>query len=247
MTDGVGLRICCKYVPKRPNDQSTVDDNLFPDDCLKVGIDTGRVRMIASVDNEDKVFMMKRRSYYYAQRHKRMMNWENSRKQGTPYGIALAEMSQGGGFKNTDISKWTATLKAQIKHLEVIVEEQINNIERARKKMARFRYKKSWLDGRMRQWLEPIYKNKMKRHTLLGFGDGRFPCNGKGELTVPTTEIQNTLRKMLKILELKRFVKVIAIDEFNTTKCCHRCNCEMKKLSTHGKECSRYRLCAACG
>ena len=247
MTDGVGMRICCKYVMERKiNKKPCEDEPTFPSNCLKVGIDTGRVRMITSVDNEGNVFMMKRKAYYYAQRHKRMMDWENSRKTNTRYGEAMAAMSQAGGFKNTDIAVWTSTLQAQNQYLGVIIEEQINNKERAHKKMARFRYKKSWLDRSIRQWLEPIYKNKTKRHALLGFGDGKFPCTGKGEMAVPTTEIQKTLKKMIKILSLQRYIKLIAIDEYNTTKCCHRCDNEMQKLITHGRECSRYRLCTQC-
>ena len=111
--------------------------------------------------------------------------------------------------------------------------------------MARFRWKKSWLDRRMHEWLQPAYKEK--KHIILGIGDGDFPCTGKGEMAVPTTALQAALKKAIKMLKIERLVKIVKIDEYNTTKCCHSCDSVMNILMTnHGYECSRYRLCTEC-
>lgn len=241
-TDGVGLRLCCEFVPKRPIIE-TGNDQLFPENSLLKGTDTGRVRLATSVDSDGDVSMMKRKAYYFAQRHHRFEQWEASRRIGE-YKDALEALSQSGGFKNSNIAKWTSALTIQHNHFQILKQEQVIDKERALKKMARFRWKKSWLDRRCREFLKPASKDK--RHMIIGFGDGDFACVGKGELAVPTEGLKSSLHKAIKMLKVSRQVKIVIINEYNTTKCCHSCGNEMDKLMTHGRECYRYRLCTKC-
>lgn len=243
-TDGVGLRICCEFIPERPIIQPP--DELFPEDSFKAGIDTGRVRIVTSVDSDNRVFMMTRRAHNFFQRDKRLKKWETDRMTNTPWGIAIAALSAAGGFKNTDLEKWIRTLEAQKNNIDVIMQEQLLDKERAKKKMCRFRWKKSWLDKSIRQLLAPGYKNK--RHMILGIGDGKFACTGKGEMAVPTTGLEVALKKAIKMLNISRKIKVIKIDEYNTTKCCHKCGNVLKTINTcRGFPCQRYRSCTNCG
>ena len=46
---------------------------------------------------------------------------------------------------------------------------------------------------------------------------------------------------------MEKLVHEVTIDEYNTTKCCHRCNNTMEKIYTAGgNEIFRYRLCGHC-
>ena len=202
---------------------------------------------MSNVDSDGKVSMMTRKAYYFAQRHHRMQKWEEGRREaGSPYALALGAISLAGGFKNHDLDIWISTLTAQNLHLNVIIQEQLIDIERTKRKMVRFRWKRSWMDRRMKELLEPAYKHG--KHILLGMGDGKFACTGKGELSVPTTDLQRALKRMIKILKISRLVKIVSIDEYNTTKCCHECGEVMNHLITQsGYICQRYRLCAHCG
>jgi hypothetical protein len=82
---------------------------------------------------------------------------------------------------------------------------------------------------------------------LIGLGDGEFACTGKGEQAVPTSNLGVLIRRIIKILQLSRRVRIVILNEFNTTCTCHRCGNVMEKLKTFkGKECRRYRLCKHC-
>jgi Leucine-rich repeat (LRR) protein len=89
--------------------------------------------------------------------------------------------------------------------------------------------------------LKPAWKDHKKLN--IGIGDGDFPCSGRGELSVPTTDLARALKRVIHMMNIQRKVKIVNIDEYNTTKCCHRCGTIMTKLTTsHGKECLRYIL-----
>ena len=242
-TYGVGLRLCCEFTPKRPAPK--VEEEIFPIDSVRLAADTGRVRLSTSVDSNGNVIMMKRKAYKFAQRDVRFKNWEQSRMVNTPWGTALAAMSQAGGLRNSNITKWFNTLTAQNLHKDVILQEQLFDTERARKKMARFRWKKSWLDRRVRELLAPAYKDK--KHLIIGIGDGKFASGGKGETSVPTVGLLTALKKAIKMMNLSRLVKVLYINEYNTTQCCHECGNKMSKLKTsQNHDCRRYFLCTHC-
>lgn len=241
-TDGVGLRLCVEFIPiPKSEEQPFV---LQEGNHILVGNDTGRVRLNTSVDSEGKVTMMTRKSYYYAQHHHRMEVWEKNRMIGTAWGAALAELSDSGGLKNSCLTKWRSFLEAQGRNINVLLDEQVNNIERAKRKMFRFRKKKSWMDRRMKEWLAPAHK--IKKQMVIGNGDGKFASGGRGELSVPTSALQIAFKKALKVLNIQRLVKVVPIDEHNTTKCCHKCDNVMQQIPCHERHCQRYRLCTHC-
>ena len=242
-TDGVGLRLCLEFVPSRP---IVKQEELFPENTLLVGKDTGRVRMSTTVDSDGKVSMMTRQDKYNAERHTRMQKWENDRRAGTPWATALAAIATAGGFRNRDLNTWMASLDAQNQHLKVILEEQLYDKERAKKKMVRFRWRRSWMDRRIRELLAPAWKDG--RHMVIGRGDGSFSSTGKGELSVPTVGIEDGMRRIIKMTGSSHLVKQVPVCEENSTKCCHHCGEIMKKMRTRsGKECLRYRLCTKCG
>ncbi len=241
-TDGVGLRLCVEFIPVPKSEERPFV--LEKDNHILVGNDTGRVRLNTSVDSHGKVTMMTRKGYYYTQHHHRMAVWERSRMHGTAWGAALAELSETGGLRNNDLMTWRNFLEVQGKNIDVLLEEQVNNIERAKRKMFRFRKKKSWMDRRMKEWLAPAHK--LKQQMVIGVGDGKFASGGRGELSVPTSALQTAFKKSLKVLKIKRLVKTVPVDEYNTTKCCHRCDNIMQLIPCHERNCQRYRLCTHC-
>ena len=240
-TDGVGLRLCVEFIPNRKIAQ--VPFILQENNYVLVGDDTGRVRLNTSVNSEGKVTMMTRKNYYYRQHDHRFKVWERSRMVNTPWGTLLAELADTGGLRNSCLATWIKFLDVQGRNMNVLLDEQMN-IERAKIKMFRFRQKKSWMDKNMKHWLEPAHKRK--KQMVIGVGDGKFASGGKGELSVPTSGIQMAFRKALKMLKIKRIVKVVSIDEHNTTKCCHKCDNVMDQIPCHGRHCQRYRLCTHC-
>lgn len=248
-TDGVGLRLYLEF-PKNERlctkkQQDVCNDNY---DVL-VAADTGRVRIGTFVDDRNKVTIISRKAYLYAQRDIRRKAWEKQRMTNTPWGVALAAQAEAGGFKNRDPIKWTATLDALRTHLPSVLEEQLYNKDRARIKMCLFRWKRSFMDTRLKQVLDPAIKKK--KRMLVGIGKADFASHGpRGEIATPTTKtlVDKHFKRVLKIHQLSERVKIDnTLDEYNTTKCCHCCGHVMDILTTcHEKDCLRYRLCMHC-
>jgi hypothetical protein len=106
LTDGVGLRLCLEFVPKRVIESTTKDLPLFSD-VVRVGVDTGRAKLSTSVNSEnDEAMIATRRSFYYHQHHHRLTKWEKTQKENTPWGQALNQLSQAAGLKNTRLDAW---------------------------------------------------------------------------------------------------------------------------------------------
>ena len=257
-TDGVGLRICVHITPSiqevrdaieranttKDKNRKETEDAMFVD-AFKVGIDTGRVRIATGADQDDKVFMITRNGFYRAFRDHRDKKFEEERMTGTAWGKALAALAAGGGFRNGDKEKWEGTLDAFDQHKDILINEQVIDKTRAMKGMRRFRWKKAFMEQKTKVFVERAIKNKEK--VVLGIGDGDFSSTGRGEKSVPTKGFWKTLDKILKMHHIKEYVRIKKINEYNTTKCCHRCYGEMEKQITQfGKECLRYRLCRTC-
>ena len=246
-TDGVGLRLSVKYKPTEPFVSTHPDDRTIPDDAYQIGFDGGRVNLGTTADQLGNVNLVKRSQFYKTQRDKKAKRWERQRMKATAWGQAIAEMSEAGGFKNTKLSTWEATLGVVANHINVLKNEQLVSKERALMKMRRFRWKKSFLDRGWKNVLKPGIDKERKRHIALGIGDGDFPCTGKGEQAVPTKGIYISLWRVVRMLGIRQLVHEVSIPEYNTTKCCHRCGHVMEPVYTpQGDELLRYRLCRNC-
>lgn len=252
-TDGVGLRLGIESIPKeRPRPQDHVIE--IPSDSFKIGQDSGRVNMTVASDETGKTTMVKRKNYYRFQKDKKFKNWEKNRMKGTQWGEALAEMSKAGGFKNSDLDTWKRTLSVMAMNMKVLKGEQLDDKERARHRMFRFRAKKSFLDGKWKEILKRPLKENRSRHIVLGSGSADFACTGKGEQSVPTMEIKRSLRRVVCMMGAKHRFHDVPIEEDMTTQCCHRCHQKMDYLYRRRiydglptlVENLRYRLCRHC-
>lgn len=252
-TDGVGLRICLEFIPKRPQKQfpnnnisSKTSEIIEAErETVAIGWDTGRVRIITSADESGKVVIVSRKSYYNAQRTKKFREWEKTRKNGTSWGVALSMVSQAGGLKNNDIVRWIASLTAMAQNIKIIKNEQLVQKELGLWKMRRFRWKKAFFDHKIKQIIMPSIRKNKKVH--IGVGDGKFSHTGRGEMSVPTKSIQTKVERVIKMMNITKSVKTSEINEYNTTKCCYKCDSIMHTLVTEaGNDCLRYRLCTCC-
>ena len=252
-TDGVGLRLCIETVPKEneiiqskdiEKKEIEKDDSMFMD-LFKVGWDTGRARIVTSVDDDNKVTIISRSGYYWAQRDHLSKQFEKERMTDTPWGEALAKISSQGGLRNESPEKWTNTLNMMVEKKDILISEQINDKTRSRMAMRRLRWKKAFFDRKFKEILNKTIKNKQK--TIIGIGDGDFACTGRGEQSVPTKKVEVLLKRFIQVHKIEDLVSIRKINEYNTTKHCHKCHKEMEKLATqYGKECLRYRLCTNC-
>jgi hypothetical protein len=246
-TDGVGLRLSLKFFPTSPKEGTESHASICPKDVFKIGSDEGRVNLAATANENGGVHMIKRSAFYKHLRDKETKRWERQQMTGTAWGAALAEMANAGGFKNTDLTTWKATIAATAKNICVLKREQVENKERSLKRMRRFRWKKSFLHQSWKKVLAPGLSQGKEKHIALGIGDAKFACTGKGEKAVPTSALNKALRDLLKMLKIKERVHIRPQNEYKTTKCCHRCGHVMgPTFRPNGNENLRYRLCSHC-
>jgi hypothetical protein len=245
-TDGVGLRLCVEFIPKIKEIRAPkIKNDAMFENPFKIGVDTGRVRILTCAKDDGEVKTISRKAFYRAQRSRFTEKYEKERKTNTDWGRATSKMSAAGGFKNGHLETWERTLEACKEEKDHIVEELVNNKTRSLMAMRRYRWKKAFFDRNFKRIFDKTIKDKQP--TVFGLGDGDFSCTGRGERAVPTKDIENKLRRFLKMHQVDELVKIKRVNEYNTTKCCYKCHSVMMKLTTKfGKECLRYRLCTEC-
>lgn len=243
-TDGVGLRICLEFIP-------TVNEILPPkradmfENPFKIGVDTGRVRILTCANDNEEVQIISRKAFYRAQRSHLTEAFEKERMTNTAWGTVLGNISSTGGFKNGTLLTWEKALEACVEGKDELVREQLEDKTRALMSMRRFRWKKSFFDRSFKK----IFKRSLekKQQTVFGLGDGDFASTGRGERSVPTKSIELKIKRFLRMHKLLELVKIRRVNEYNTTKCCHKCHNAMRTMTTKfGNHCLRYRLCTEC-
>lgn len=242
-TDGVGLRMCIERIPKRP----ILNYDVFEvnEDTLEIGNDGGRVSMMTTVDNQGRVNHLKRKAYYNHLKRDKQAKYTEQQMASTDWGTANDAISQSGGLKNASTQVWLQALSVYGQHFDVLKQYQLESKNQAFRKMKSLRRKKAFFDQRLKNIIRP--DKTFQGNIVFGTGNEDFACTGKGERAVPTVELAKGLRRVIKMLQLARRLRIVLIPEFNTTKCCHCCGKVMQTLTTaHGSECLRYRLCINC-
>ena len=66
-------------------------------------------------------------------------SWELSRRERPLVKAALEALSESGGKRNVDAVRWTAYLNAMVTHWDTLIDEFMENDERAARRMVSFR------------------------------------------------------------------------------------------------------------
>lgn len=226
-TDGIGLSInlSTKYKEnKELYEYPKKEDYKYKNDLkdpVYVGIDFGRAKIFTasikkSRDEPLEKVVFTRGKYYYEIKHKiRKKETENHLIENPEIQNIINQLSLNNGKKNienyiTNISIYSVELK----------KEYIHSKYYALWKMRLFRLRKKSKDLAVRE----IIKKADGRPLVIGIGDAGFPSSGKNEQSVPTTSMIRSFVKQKFIYHQP--IKLICIDEFNTTKRCSSCGME---------------------
>jgi hypothetical protein len=213
--------MCLEWIPERvaaaaPRAAAPVNEA----DYTYIGVDEGRVRLFTSASSDGAITMLTRKRYYHVQKQSQQRRWEKERAAAVDVKLALESLSGSGGFKNVDLAKWSDTLATLLQHYDTIKSEYLLPKERALHRMKNFRVKRSCLSRAVRDLYEPARRQGKK--IVLGVGDAKFSSTGRGEQAVPTTQMTMAFRRMKIILGADVLIR--SVDEYNTTKCCHKCD-----------------------
>ena len=135
---------------------------------------------------------------------------------------------------------WAHYLTVQRANAPRLLQTTVVDQYTARQRMLAFRLGRS-CRGRFARKL--LSQGDMSRPLVLGTGNASFTCTGnasftctgKGEMAVPTTDLEKAIVRQLLRMKLQRRILRLGIDEFRTTVC------DSKTLKpTQGKQVNRW-------
>ena len=242
-TDGVGASVVIHRrvsLYERSNTEY-VEEAPPMENPVQVGVDTGRAKLYTAAISPDPIkrpetVLFTRRRYYHEIKHHIRTRWENQRASHPDVKQAILEMALNRGKSNI-----VGYLESVVIHYDTLKAEYIDHMERALWTMRLFRLKKRSLDSAVQR----IFDRGKGRPMVIGIGNGSFPCTGKGEKAMPTTQLTRAFLKAR--FRYKGRVKFLSINEFRTTMCCCACgSVTTAPMKNDGRRSGRLRSCTTC-
>lgn len=175
--------------------------------------------------------------------------WERIRRRERPaYAEAIARLSQAGSWGAATAEGQDAMLTCAASVWPVLRSELVDSNERALLKMRAKRKRRMILDQAATRMVCPKgVSNVRNLGVVVGFGNARWRSRG------PRVQLIQAVIRALKTLRREgRPALLVFVDEFNTSKCCHRCFGVMdtprqKRSNGRTREDRRFRDCPHCG
>ena len=178
-----------------------------------------------------KMMAFHKRQYYYEMGNKARTKWENGIvASNSSLKTAIESLSLSGGTGNCDADKWISYLRNEHAHRDLLDEEYVTKVERAKWKMRMFRSKAKSLDNAANRLFKSALTQDGKRlpidrPLIIGFGSADFNnCGMKGRMAAPLARLEEAMNRVIdRIKKSGRQVVIYAVDEFRTTMCCCAC------------------------
>lgn len=230
--DSDGTSICFHFTRPRKEklDKTAIDTSkqntkkMFGDpNVRKLGCDPGRANIYTIVEEgKETTWTLSRKEYYskagiYKSRE-RTERWSKDIKDSLD---ALSKVSSKG-----------LSMKTYNEYLEVF----LDNYDVIWKEYS----KKRWADQRLRLyggkkrcfsdfWNRVLGKENERQPTVIAFGSAKFASGGKGEVSVPTSRAFQECTK-------QKSLKVAVIDEFRSSKICHKTQTLLDLVQVEGAD-----------
>jgi hypothetical protein len=224
-----------------------------------VGIDPGDNNTFAAVElvrrsrcaphREAVHTHLSRRRYEKRSWRDKAAAWEASRRRDNPsYGEAIAQLGQAGSWTTSDAVEMDEMLRCYARVWAALRGELVESKDHVLLKMRTKRKRRMMLDQAASRIVRPKGVPDVKnRGLVVGYGNARWKSRG------PRVKmIQALVRAMRTLRREGRPAVLVFIDEWCTSKCCHRCFGVMttpKARRTNGgwREDRRFRDCPHCG
>ena len=236
LTDGVSM--CIRYgilqtaLPCKNTNEENLQDFVLRTNATLMADDPGRVNPFFMTRRSGKGFRhmkLSRRVYKIVGLSTHFQEERTNRKE-IAVAAAEASMAETGGWKSRDLQGYKETMKVFHEHGKLMMEHYIQK-DYTKFKMMSYRRKQSVIIQRFAHFIDVDKSTKFAlsnrvRHPIskgivVGVGNASFAPSGKGETPVPTTGIIKLLSRYLKCRGME--YKIVQVDEFRTTKCCHQC------------------------
>lgn len=198
--------------------------------------DPGGAKPYAAAISQDqnqlpKMMAFHKRRYYHEMGNKARAQWEKNVVAGNSrLKEAIELLSLSGGTSNCDADKWFSYLRNEHAYRDLLDEEYINKVDRAKWTMRMFRNKAKSIDNAVNRLFKSALTQDGKlipidRPLVIGFGSADFNnCGMKGHMAAPSAKLERAMnREIDRIRKTGRQVVIYGVDEFRTTMCCCAC------------------------
>ena len=198
--------------------------------------DPGEAKPFAAAISQDlnqppKMMAFHKRRYYHEMGNKARAKWEKNVVAGNSrLKAAIESLSLSGGTSNCDADKWSSYLLTQHANRDILDEEYVNKVERAKWTMRMFRNKAKSIDNAVNRLFKSALTQEGKlilidRPLVIGFGSADFnSCGMKGRVAAPLAKLERSMNQAIdRIKKTGRKVVIYSVDEYRTTMCCCAC------------------------
>ena len=201
---------------------------LFKDkDVRKLACDPGRDCIYTIIEEgSNKVWKLSRKEYYStAGMYQSRGNTQEWSKELLPSLVACSQVSSKG-----------ISLESYQRYLEVFLAtydrlwSEYSKKRWAAQRLRLYGGKKRCMDNFWNKVMEDKDEqgNKRDRQTVIAYGGGKFAAGGKGEMNVPTSGA-------FKVVQKRKDLKVLVVDEFRTSKLHHQTHQLLHKVRIQGE------------
>ena len=206
--------------PKKPDEPTAEEMQRDYPNAQFAAEDRGRAKLSACVWAPDGLtrprtsIVSTRNAFYHEIRHKQRTRSELDRREELGLTGVYTALGDGGGTRTTCQIAWGTYLAVQRANAPLLVQSCIVDLWPAKQRMLAFRLGRSYRDRFARALLN---QGDISRPLILGTGNASFKCTGRGEMAVPTTDLDKAVTRVM--LRMRRRVLRLGIDEFRTTVC----------------------------
>lgn len=236
-TDGVGIAINMYTLPKKVKEAYTIPtDQLKENNYHIIAFDEGRVNLFQSAQKDctGTEFVTTRitaKKYQEKSKIIKHREWDLQQRERYPVLSRAYEEMSHCTWKTANFDKFMQMTQVCSKHLTSLQTHFVDNVEYAKWRMLLWRKKMSVMSRAYSATIKKnneIVKNPGKCVLVMSIGNAKIqPTGKKGREKerhggVPTSWKAKILRRVLQGIKGLRFV-MMEVDEFRTTKCCHKC------------------------
>lgn len=251
-TDGVGIAISIyKFIKESP---CPSPNTTTQDDTHIIAFDDGRVNLFqgAQKDANGEFVSTRLTAKYYQTKAKihEHTEWEKQRRINNPNLAAIYDDMSKHTWRTPNLGDFLGMVECFLSHKNALTEEHIVSKEHALWRMLLWRKKMSVM---MRAVARTVRRCDLKPNTkvILSVGNAKFASTGRKGAErerhggVPTKRIGKLMVRTMRCLKL-RFV-YMEVDEYLTTRCCHKCGTRMNDVyDAAGVEVRGLKCCPEC-
>lgn len=142
------------------------------------------------------------------------------------------KLSELGGWKAREVGQY----KQVLEHFASCGPELMSYYRRpefAKWKMLSYRRKDSTITQRFARIVNREGVDR-KRPIMIGYGNASFASSGLGRISTPTTKVGKLMSRYMRSCGIKH--RIVPIDEYRTTQCCHHCGHRTSKIWDSSKK-----------